>query len=86
MAGLKKCSPMTLPGRRVTAAIWTRDLSTAFRVGRAVHSGVVWINGAASHYVGVPFGGVKNSGLGHEESLDELLSYTQTKAIHVHLR
>ena len=69
----------------LTAAIWTRELPTAFRMARAVQSGVVWINGAASHYVGVPFGGVKNSGLGHEESLDELLSYTQTKAIHVHL-
>jgi len=69
----------------LTAAIWTRDLKTALRTARAVQSGVVWINGAASHYVGVPFGGMKNSGLGHEESLGELLSYTQTKAVHVML-
>jgi acyl-CoA reductase-like NAD-dependent aldehyde dehydrogenase len=67
----------------LTAAVWTRDLATATRVMRRLEAGVVWVNGSGTHFVGTPFGGVKNSGLGGEESLEELLSYTQTKAVHV---
>jgi acyl-CoA reductase-like NAD-dependent aldehyde dehydrogenase len=33
----------------------------------------------------MPFGGFKNSGTGREEGIDELLSYTEEKAIHIHL-
>ena len=34
----------------------------------------------------VPFGGYKDSELGKEECLEEMLAYTQVKAINVHLR
>jgi betaine-aldehyde dehydrogenase len=67
----------------LTSAVWTRDLATAMRTMRRLQSGVVWINTAGQHFVGTPFGGWKDSGLGGEESLDELLSYTQVKAVHV---
>jgi acyl-CoA reductase-like NAD-dependent aldehyde dehydrogenase len=67
----------------LTAAIWTRDLNAALRTAKRVQSGYVWINGVSQHYRGVPFGGFKNSGTGREESLAELLSYTEEKAIHV---
>ncbi|MDH5749489.1 MAG: aldehyde dehydrogenase family protein [Rhodospirillales bacterium] len=67
----------------LTAAIWTRDIDTAITTARRVQSGYVWINGTSRHYRGMPFGGMKNSGTGREESIDELLSYTETKAIHV---
>jgi acyl-CoA reductase-like NAD-dependent aldehyde dehydrogenase len=67
----------------LTASIFTNDIKTAFRVARAVKSGYVWINGASGHFYGTPFGGYKNSGLGREEGIDELLSYTETKTIHV---
>jgi betaine-aldehyde dehydrogenase len=43
----------------------------------------VWVNTTARHFVGMPFGGWKNSGLGREECLEELLSYTHNKAIHL---
>ena len=43
----------------------------------------VWVNTAAQHFVGTPFGGWKDSGLGGEECLDEMFSYTQVKAVHV---
>ena len=69
----------------LTAAVWTHDLNTAMKTARALDTGYVWINGVAQHYVGTPFGGRKNSGLGGEECLEELLSYTQNKAIHVML-
>jgi acyl-CoA reductase-like NAD-dependent aldehyde dehydrogenase len=67
----------------LTAAIYTNDLQDAMKTAQEVESGYVWINGVAQHYVGLPFGGVKNSGLGGEESLEELLSYTRTKTINV---
>jgi acyl-CoA reductase-like NAD-dependent aldehyde dehydrogenase len=67
----------------LTAAVWTRDLGVAMRAMRRLHAGVVWINAAGQHFVGTPFGGWKNSGLGGEESLEELLSYSQVKAVHV---
>ncbi|MGV6874727.1 aldehyde dehydrogenase family protein [Pseudochelatococcus sp. B33] len=69
----------------LTASIWTNDIKTALRAARAVRSGYVWINGASGHFYGTPFGGMKNSGLGREEGLDELLSYTEVKTIHVML-
>ncbi|MDG2242336.1 MAG: aldehyde dehydrogenase family protein [Rhodospirillaceae bacterium] len=67
----------------LTAAIYTNDLQDAMKTAQEVESGYVWINGVAQHYVGLPFGGVKNSGLGGEESLEELLSYTRTKTVNV---
>jgi aldehyde dehydrogenase (NAD+)/betaine-aldehyde dehydrogenase len=69
----------------LTASIFTNDLKTAFRTARAVKSGYIWINGASGHFYGTPFGGLKNSGLGREEGIDELLSYTEVKTIHVML-
>jgi betaine-aldehyde dehydrogenase len=67
----------------LTAAVWTRDLGTAMRAIRRIEAGTVWVNTAGQHFVGTPFGGWKDSGLGGEECLDELLSYTQVKAVHV---
>ena len=67
----------------LTAAVWTRELNTALRVMRRLEAGTVWINSAGPHFVGTPFGGWKDSGLGSEECLGELLSYTQVKAVHV---
>jgi acyl-CoA reductase-like NAD-dependent aldehyde dehydrogenase len=69
----------------LTASIWTHDLRRALRTAKALRCGYVWINGVSAHYLGTPFGGVKNSGTGREEGIDELLSYTEAKAIHVHL-
>jgi betaine-aldehyde dehydrogenase len=67
----------------LTASIWTRDIKQALRAAKLVNSGYVWINGFSAHYRGTPFGGFKNSGHGREEGLDDLLSYTETKAIHI---
>jgi acyl-CoA reductase-like NAD-dependent aldehyde dehydrogenase len=67
----------------LTSAVWTRDPNVAMRVMRRLEAGVVLINAAGGHFVGMPFGGWKNSGLGGEECLEELLSYTQVKAVHL---
>jgi acyl-CoA reductase-like NAD-dependent aldehyde dehydrogenase len=55
-------------------------------VAAAVEAGYVWINDTSRHHVGLPFGGVKSSGLGREESVEELIGFTETKAVHVGYR
>jgi betaine-aldehyde dehydrogenase len=67
----------------LTGAVWTRDVSTALSVARRIQAGYVWINGTGAHFKAMPFGGFKNSGTGREEGIEELLSYTEEKAIHI---
>ncbi|HEX3837297.1 MAG TPA: aldehyde dehydrogenase family protein [Steroidobacteraceae bacterium] len=69
----------------LTCSIWTRDLDTAHRAAQRVAAGFVWVNEVAKHFLGSPFGGYKQSGLGREECLDELLAFTQEKNIHIRL-
>ncbi len=67
----------------LTGAIWTRDISTAIATARRLQSGYIWINGVGAHYPAMSFGGFRNSGTGREEGIDEMLSYTEEKAIHI---
>ncbi|KAH8815303.1 betaine-aldehyde dehydrogenase [Xylogone sp. PMI_703] len=69
----------------LTASIYTRDLVTATRVAGRVEAGFIWVNQVSRHFLGVPFGGVKESGMGREESLEELLDFTQIKSINISL-
>jgi betaine-aldehyde dehydrogenase len=69
----------------LTASIWTRDLSTAHRASARVQAGYVWINNSSQHFLGAPFGGYKQSGIGREECFEELLEFTQIKNINVTL-
>lgn len=63
----------------LTAAVWTRDIDRALRVSRRIDAGYVLVNSHSRHFWGLPFGGTKSSGVGREESVEELLSYTETK-------
>lgn len=69
----------------LTCAIWTRDLATAHRTAARVEAGFVWINEVGRHFLGAPFGGVKQSGIGREEGIGELLSFTHEKNVHINL-
>jgi betaine-aldehyde dehydrogenase len=51
----------------------------------AVEAGYVWINDVSKHFVGAPFGGYKQSGIGREECIEELLAFTQEKNININL-
>jgi betaine-aldehyde dehydrogenase len=68
----------------LTASVFTRDLKNALSFSRDVEAGYVWVNETSRHFLGQPFGGVKNSGVGHEEDLTEIESYIQ-RAGHAHL-
>ncbi len=70
----------------LTASVWTNDLHAAYRVADALDAGYVWVNDSTRHYFGTPFGGTKDSGLGREESLDELYSHLETKVTHFRLQ
>ena len=59
--------------------------SRAHTIAKRVEAGYILINGGSRHFWGLPFGGVKASGIGREESLDELISYTETKTTTVML-
>jgi acyl-CoA reductase-like NAD-dependent aldehyde dehydrogenase len=67
----------------LASGVWTHDLRAAMNMARKLQSGFVWVNTTARHFIGTPFGGWKNSGLGLEECLAEMLSYTHNKAVHV---
>lgn len=69
----------------LTGAVWTNDIGNAMRMARRIRSGHIWINGSSLHFLGVPFGGMKSSGVGREEGRDELFSYVETKTINVML-
>jgi len=70
----------------LTASIWTNDLSTAHRTAGLVQAGFVWINEVSKHFLGAPFGGYKQSGIGREECFEEMLAYTQEKNIHLRFK
>lgn len=67
----------------LTSSIWTRDVTRAHVVARQIEAGYILVNSGSRHFWGLPFGGVKASGIGREESLDELISYTETKTVTV---
>jgi betaine-aldehyde dehydrogenase len=69
----------------LTASVFTRDLNTAHSFARDVEAGLVWVNDTSKHFLGAPFGGTKNSGLGREEDFSELLSYSRVKNVNVRL-
>lgn len=67
----------------LTASIWTNDVNKALTISRQMQAGYVWVNDAATHYLGAPFGGHKSSGIGTEEDAHETLSFTRNRTIHV---
>jgi len=67
----------------LTANLYTNDLAKAMRLIPRLEAGFVWVNGSGEHFQGLPFGGYKQSGLGREESIEELLSYTQIKSVSI---
>lgn len=67
------------------AAVFTQDIVRAHRVAAEIEAGMVWINSSNDSDFRVPFGGVKQSGIGRELGEAGLEAYSQTKAIHVNM-
>jgi acyl-CoA reductase-like NAD-dependent aldehyde dehydrogenase len=69
----------------LTGSVWTADVRTALRAARDLRAGYIWVNTSSMHIPGAPFGGVKSSGVGREEGIEELYSYTQVKNVNIAL-
>ena len=66
----------------LASGIWTRDHKTAWRIGRALQTGTVWVNTYKLFSVSTPFGGVKMSGVGREKGRQGILEYTTQKSFY----
>lgn len=69
----------------LSATVWTRDLQRAHRVAAQLHSGTIWINCWLLRDLRVPFGGMKDSGLGREGGFESLRFFTEAKNVCVKL-
>ncbi|CAK7204914.1 mitochondrial aldehyde dehydrogenase [Sporothrix eucalyptigena] len=67
------------------AALFTRNMVRAHRVAREIEAGMVWINSSNDSDFRVPFGGVKQSGIGRELGEAGLAAYSNIKSIHVNM-
>ncbi|SFH89394.1 aldehyde dehydrogenase (NAD+) [Collimonas sp. OK307] len=66
----------------LAAGIWTRDYKKAWRFGRAVQAGNVWINTYKQLSISTPFGGWRDSGLGREKGRLGILQYMEQKSMY----
>jgi betaine-aldehyde dehydrogenase len=67
----------------LTASIWTRDLATAHRAAARIEAGYIWVNNVSEHFLGAPFGGYKQSGIGREECIEEMFDFSQIKNVNL---
>ncbi|MFB9947471.1 aldehyde dehydrogenase family protein [Rhizobium puerariae] len=65
----------------LAASIWSTDLNRAMRLTRALKAGTVWVNTHNVLDANLPFGGMKQSGLGREHGREGLEHYLETKTV-----
>ncbi|MFF5112867.1 aldehyde dehydrogenase family protein [Streptosporangium sp. NPDC000509] len=69
----------------LAAGVWTADLTRAHRIARDLEAGIVWINKWFDLPVGMPMGGVKDSGFGRELCRETLAEYSAAKVVNIDL-
>lgn len=67
------------------SAVFTQNIQKAHSFARDIEAGMVWINSSNDSDFRIPFGGVKQSGIGRELGEAGLEAYSQTKAVHVNM-
>ena len=63
------------------SSIWTRDINRAMYGAENIEAGYTWVNSAQIIYDELPFGGVKQSGLGKEHGDEAIEHYTDSKSV-----
>jgi betaine-aldehyde dehydrogenase len=76
---IKQCNDNTYG---LACGLWTKDYKRALRIGRALHTGTVWINTYKVFSISTPFGGIKMSGTGREKGRMSILEYTTQKSFY----
>lgn len=69
----------------LAAGVFTRDIARGHRVIGQIRAGTCWINNYNITPVGVPFGGVKRSGIGRENARAAIEHYSEIKSIYVEM-
>lgn len=64
----------------LAAGVWTKDLSRALRMSKSLRAGTVFINTYRNFSCAVPFGGMKQSGLGRENGMEAVREFLETKS------
>ncbi|KAF5024836.1 hypothetical protein F66182_3075 [Fusarium sp. NRRL 66182] len=67
------------------SALFTTDITRAHQVAKRIEAGMVWINSSNDSDWRIPFGGVKQSGIGRELGEAGLAAYSNIKAVHVNI-
>jgi acyl-CoA reductase-like NAD-dependent aldehyde dehydrogenase len=67
----------------LAAYIWTNNINHATYLSEAIECGIVGVNEWAPHATEAPFGGWKQSGIGHESGQEGLLEYMEKKLISI---
>ncbi len=62
-------------------SVWTGDLRAGREIAKRIEAGAVWVNRHLGNTKDVPFGGAKSSGLGREQGVAGMLSYTEMQTI-----
>ena len=63
------------------SSVWTRDINKAMAAAERIEAGYTWVNSAQIIYDELPFGGVKQSGLGKEHGNEAIDHYTEEKSV-----
>ena len=65
----------------LSASVWTKDIDTAMIMTRNIEAGTVWVNNWMSGYPEIPFGGMKQSGIGRELGPRAIDEFMETKSV-----
>jgi phenylacetaldehyde dehydrogenase len=65
----------------LSASIWTRDISAAYKLAKKIRAGTITINSGSVAGPNIPFGGFKQSGWGRENGADGIESFTELKTV-----
>lgn len=69
----------------LAAAVWTQNLRTAWQAVRRLRAGTIWINDSQPAPTELPWGGVKQSGIGRELGWAGFEAFRETKSVYINL-
>jgi aldehyde dehydrogenase (NAD+) len=65
----------------LVAGVWTKDMGRSVRISNALKVGTVWVNTYRSYSLMMPFGGMKQSGIGRESGIEAIYEFLETKSV-----